>query len=188
LGVAIAEELYLRGAKVRLIHGRGSYTPPAYLPHEIIETYDGYLGKVMGELGSKAYKFGIFSAAVADYRLEKLFSGKIPSGGMLNLNFVPTEKVIDKVRQEFPDLGMVTFKYQEGVSHEELIDIARKRLEKGYQAVIANRGEEKGNQGEQVAYLVTKTGLERFIGKKAIAIGIAEYLEQKAKNVTIKKI
>jgi len=81
LGAAIAEELYLRGAKVQLIHGRGSYTPPAYLPHEIIETYDEYLGKVMGELESKDYKFGIFSAAVADYRLESPFSGK-KSGGV----------------------------------------------------------------------------------------------------------
>jgi phosphopantothenoylcysteine decarboxylase/phosphopantothenate--cysteine ligase len=179
LGVAIAEELYLRGAKVRLIHGRGSYTPPAYLPHEIIETYDEYLRKVMEELASQTYKFGIFSAAVADYRLENPFLGKIPSGGELNLNFLPTEKVIEKVRQKFPDLEMVTFKYQEGVSHEELINIARKRLEKGYQAVIANRGEEKGKQGEQVAYLVTKTELERFISKKAIAFGIAEYLEQR---------
>ncbi len=188
LGAAIAEELYLRGAKVQLIHGRGSYTPPAYLPHEIIETYDEYLGKVMGELESKDYKFGIFSAAVADYRLENPFSGKIPSGGQLNLNFVPTEKVIDKVRETFPDLEMVTFKYQEGVSQEELLEIARKRLEKGYQAVIANRGEEKGDHGEQVAYLVTKAALGKFIGKKAIAIAIAEYLEERAKNVTIKKI
>jgi phosphopantothenoylcysteine decarboxylase/phosphopantothenate--cysteine ligase len=101
---------------------------------------------------------------------------------------VPTEKVIDKVREKFPDLEMVTFKYQEGVSQEELLEIARKRLEKGYQAVIANRGEEKGDQGEQVAYLVTKAALGKFIGKKAIAIAIAEYLEERAKNVTIKKI
>jgi phosphopantothenoylcysteine decarboxylase/phosphopantothenate--cysteine ligase len=179
LGVCITEELYLRGARVRLIQGRGCYTPPTYLPHEIVETYDEYLEKVMGELGSKAYKFGIFSAAVADYRLENSFSGKIPSGGTLNLNFVPTQKVIEKVRREFSDLDMVTFKYQEGVSHQELLEIARKRLEKGYQAVIANRGEEKGDQGEQVAYLVTKTELERFIGKKAIAFGIAEYLESR---------
>jgi len=57
---------------------------------------------------------------VADYRLESPFSGKITSGGQLNLNFVPTEKVIDKVRENFPDLEMVTFKYQEGVSQEEL--------------------------------------------------------------------
>jgi len=39
-----------------------------------------------------------------------------------------------------------------------------------------------------VAYLVTKAALRKFIGKKAIAIGIAEYLEQRAKNVTIEKI
>jgi hypothetical protein len=38
---------------------------------------------------------------VADYRLESPFSGKIPSGGQLNLNFVPTEKVIRQGERKF---------------------------------------------------------------------------------------
>ena len=41
---------------------------------------------------------------------------------------------------------MVVFKLEEGVSHDELLDTAAKRLEEGYQAVVANRGEEMGPQ------------------------------------------
>jgi phosphopantothenoylcysteine decarboxylase/phosphopantothenate--cysteine ligase len=182
LGVCIAEELYLRGADVCLLHGRGSYEPPAYLPHRIVETYEEYRTGVMEELGSKSYWAGIFSAAVADYQPDRVRSGKIPSGGALaKIDLLPTPKVIASVRERFRDLYMVTFKYQEGVSHEELLAIAGDRLTRGYQAVIANRGEEKGEQGEQVAYLVTAEGVfPKLVGKKAIAQAIANHLSRLA--------
>ncbi|MEG3440363.1 phosphopantothenoylcysteine decarboxylase [Pannus brasiliensis CCIBt3594] len=180
LGASITEELYLSGADAFLLHGRGSYEPPSYLPHRIVETYDEYLAGVMEELDKKSYLGGIFSAAVADYRPDRVLSGKTPSGGALNrIDLVPTGKVIEKVRERFPALYMMTFKYQEGVSHGELMAIARDRLARGYQAVIANRGEETGENGEQVAYLVTESGESpKMVGKKAIARSIVEHLER----------
>lgn len=180
LGVEITEELYLRGADVHLIHGQGSYQPPAYLPYQIIETYDEYLEQVLKNLSQKPYQAGIFTAAVADYKPEDVLIGKTPSGGILkSINLVSTLKVIEVVKEKFPDLSMITFKYQENVSHEKLIEIAQERLKKGYSAVVANRGEEKGTQGEQIAYLVTHRQVSpKMVGKKQIAIKIADYLEQ----------
>jgi phosphopantothenoylcysteine decarboxylase/phosphopantothenate--cysteine ligase len=106
--------------------------------------------------------------------------GKTPSGGALEtLRLAPTPKVIAGVRRAFPHLHMVTFKYQEDVSHEQLLEIARKRLADGYEAVVANRGEERGPAGEQVAYLVTRSGEPvRLVAKQGIARGIADYLER----------
>ena len=178
LGAAIAEELYLRGAEVKLIHGRGSYAPPSYLPHKVVATYDEYLTEVINEL-QQNYQYGIFSAAVADYKPTQTFQGKIPSGGALSqIDLVPTQKVIGEVKARFPNLGMITFKYQENVSHTELIDIAQARLQQGYQMVVANRGEEDQATGAQVAYLVTKDREpQRAVGKPEIARAIAEYLE-----------
>ena len=178
LGTCIAEELYLRGAKVKLIHGQGSYTPPDYLPHKIVTSYEQYLAEVMTEL-TQPYHFGIFSAAVADYQPAQVFPGKIPSGGALSkIDLVSTQKVIGEVRAKFHSLGMITFKYQEKVSHEELIDIAKGRLQQGYQMVVANRGEEQGENKAQVAYLVTKEQLpQKAVGKQKIAKAIADYLE-----------
>ena len=177
LGAYIAEELYLRGAKVKLIHGRGSYSPPDYLPHKIVATYDEYLTEVMSEL--QQYRYGIFSAAVADYKPAHVFPGKIPSGGALSkIDLVPTQKVIGEVRAKFPSLGMITFKYQENITHEELINIAKNRLQQGYQMVVANRGEEHQATGAQVAYLVTKErSPQKAVGKQEIAKAIANYLE-----------
>ena len=184
LGIEIAHELYLRGANICLIHGQGSYLPPSYLPHQIIGTYQEYRTKVIEELQQHHYRVGIFSAAVADYQPDRVFPGKIPSGGVLKtINLVPTAKVIQEVKNNFPELYMVTFKYQENISHEELIDIAQARLKQGYPLVIANRGEEKGLKGEQVAYFITnKDKPQQVIGKKQIAIELANYLEKTSEN------
>ena len=184
LGVEIAHELYLRGANVCLIHGQGSYSPPDYLPHQVVRTYEEYRTKVIEELTQHPYRVGIFSAAVADYQPEQIFPGKIPSGGALNtIKLVPTQKVIKLVKNKFPKLYMVTFKYQENISHEELIAIAQNRLQQGYPLVVANRGEEKGINGEQVAYLVTKEEKpQQVIGKKQIAIELSNYLEKTINN------
>lgn len=175
LGTCIAEELYLRGARVKLIHGQGSYSPPGYLPHKIVTTYDEYLTEVVSEL-QQQYRFGIFSAAVADYQPTQVFPGKIPSGGALQrIDLTTTKKVISEVKARFPGLGMITFKYQENISYEELIDIAKARLQQGYQMVVANRGEE---HYDAVAYLVTKEQPpQKAVGKPQIAKAIADYLE-----------
>ncbi len=184
LGATITQELYLRGADVHLIHGESSYQPPAYLPYQLARTYDDYFSLVMENLRQKDYQFGIFSAAVADYQPAQLLPGKTPSGGYLkSIELVPTLKVIEEVKRQFPHLFMVTFKYQEQVSREDLLRIAQERLEQGYGAVVANRGEEMASQGEQIAYLVTPSlPPQKMIGKQHIAMAIADYLES---NVVI---
>ena len=98
----------------------------------------------------------------------------------MTLELVPTAKVIGEVRSNHPGLHMVTFKYQENVSHDELMDIARNRLQT-YQTVIANRGEETEQGGPQVAWLVTRESPpQRMRGKRNIARVLADYLEHHA--------
>lgn len=178
LGIEIATELYLRGADALLIHGNGRARPHDWLPHSCTASYDEYHEAVMHALRDKAYAAGVFSAAVADYRTEDILPGKAKVIGSMSLRLIPTDKIIDAVQTSYPDLYMVTFKYQENVSHKKLIEIARKRVQSGYPLVIANRGEEKGPEGEQVAHLVTKTPeTQKVIGKPAIALAVADHLE-----------
>ncbi|MEM1204728.1 MAG: phosphopantothenoylcysteine decarboxylase [Acidobacteriota bacterium] len=179
LGIRMAEELYMRGADVLLVHGDGALQPPAHLPHRVARTYDEYRDGVHGSLeDGQPFEAAIFSAAVADYRPKEVQAGKIPSGKTLTLELEPTEKVIGEVRERHPGLHMVTFKYQENVSHDELMDIARGRLET-YDTVIANRGEETEVGGPQVAWLVTRDREpQRMRGKRAIARTLADYLER----------
>jgi len=191
LGALVAEELYLRGADVRLVHGQGAVQPPEHLPVTLIKSYDEYRQRV-GELAAEeGCRFGVFTAAVADYRPSEVREGKTPSGEPWTITLEPTVKVIREVRTACPDLHMVVFKLEEGVSHDELLDIAAKRLEMGYQAVVANRGEEMGpsqdggkdgggDEGEHVAYLIAPPRFDavKLVGKRGIARGIAEHLER----------
>jgi phosphopantothenoylcysteine decarboxylase/phosphopantothenate--cysteine ligase len=185
LGICITEELYLRGTDVMLIHGDGAYQPPRHLPYMIAKTYDDYLEKVVFELKYGNYKAGVFSAAVADYCPKKISEGKIPSGQNMTLDLVPTQKVIDVVRKNHPDLFMVSFKYQENISLDKLFEIAESRLNKGHNIVVANRGEEVSDSGEQIAYIVRPSedlhpyfARRRYTGKEQIAKGIVDCLEE----------
>lgn len=180
LGILIAEELYLRGAEVHLLHGDGARRPPDHLPHTVVPTYDDYRRGVLESIAARGHRAAVFSAAVADYAPREVLPGKTPSGGALSrIDLVPLPKVVEEAQERFPDLYMVTFKYQEGVSHEELLAVARKRLER-YPAVVANRGEEMGPEGDQVAYLVSREEKEprKMVGKPAIARAIADHLER----------
>lgn len=179
LGIEIAKELYLRGSQVHLVHGAGTTAPPDWIPHTITPTYQDYRDRVLSLLQERDYRFGIFSAAVADYQPVQIHPGKIPSGGQWKtIQLQPTEKVIDLVSEVAPQLGLISFKYQEGVTHEALMQIAHDRLQRGHLAVVANRGNETGPRGEQVAYLVTRDRSPlRMLDKPGIAMGIADWLE-----------
>ncbi len=179
LGGKIAENLYLKGAEVFLLH-HGCYQPKYALPSVRFSDYQDYYQQVIQQLEQGQYQVGIFSAAVADYQPKQILSGKTPSGGQLtSIELKATKKVVEWVRQQFPDLFMVTFKYEEGLSHQQLIQIAEHKIQTlAYQAVIANRGEDAQEVGEQVAYLVqNQQPPQRWVGKSQIAEGIGEFLE-----------
>jgi phosphopantothenoylcysteine decarboxylase/phosphopantothenate--cysteine ligase len=180
LGVEIADELVLRGADVHLILGETGLMPPDYIPCATIRSFEEYRDAVMSVLDAREFAAGVFSAAVADYKPTEVAEGKIPSGGALKrIDLEPTEKVIDLVRGQHPTLPMISFKYQENIEHDELIEVAKRRVEKGHLAVVANRGEETGPNGEQTAYIVSKSGVsERLVGKPGIASAIADFLER----------
>ena len=147
LGINIAEEAYMAGADVKLIIGAAGIKPPSYLDTMIIRDFDGYYSAVMSELNKNPASVGIFSAAVADYIPTEAKKGKIPSRGALkSIPLKETPKVIKEVRRMFPELFMVTFKYEEGISKSGLEDIAKERIRQGYQLVVANRGEDMVNE------------------------------------------
>lgn len=175
LAAEITEELILRGVDPTLILGDGADLPKAWISHRIASTFDDYKRLVLESM-DEGVEAGIFSAGVADYRPAAITEGKIPSGQAgLNLELVPTEKIIELARHKRPDLYIVSFKYQEQVSIDQLLQIARDRLDR-YPVVIANRSEEtQGHQ--QRAWIVTKDNSVEVDGKTAIASAICDHLE-----------
>lgn len=137
LGIEIAKELYLRGADVLLLQSDSGIRPPLYVNHILFKDYEEYRELCLSQCSN--YEYGIFSAAVADYKPKTVVMGKIPSGGVLtNIELIQTEKVINLISIKNPNLKMISFKYEEGKTLSELIEIANKRLHNGHIRVVAN--------------------------------------------------
>ncbi|UCD96113.1 MAG: bifunctional phosphopantothenoylcysteine decarboxylase/phosphopantothenate--cysteine ligase CoaBC [Candidatus Bathyarchaeota archaeon] len=159
LGIMIADEAYMRGANVTLILGSTGIQAPKYLNTILIKDFHDYHSKVQDVLEHETVDVGIFSAAVADYVPSVVFDGKIPSrGDMKSIPLKHTTKIIEEVRKQFPKLLMVTFKYEEKVSWDELKAIAQKRARQGYQLVVANRGEDLTPEGSYRGIIMSKDG------------------------------
>lgn len=160
LGTKIADEAYMRGAEVTLILGPSGIQQPTYLDTTWIGDFHEYHSKVLDVIKQKSIDIGIFSASVADFIPKEVFDGKIPSQSVLQpIELIHTTKVIEEVRRKFPDLCMVTFKYEEKISREELEKIAESRVRQGYQLVVANRGEDMSPEGAYRGIIVDKKGV-----------------------------
>ena len=72
------------------------------------------------------------------------------------------------------------------MTHEMLMEIAHHRL-KEFNVVFANRGEERGPNGEQVGWLCRrKQAPLRLIGKSSIAKEISNCLDQEVERTLSK--
>jgi phosphopantothenoylcysteine decarboxylase/phosphopantothenate--cysteine ligase len=180
LGIKVAEEAYMRGAEVKLILGPGGITAPTYIETMPIADFDDYYSTVMEVLKHNSVDIGIFSASVADYIPKKVFNGKIASQDALkSIELKQTPKVIKEVRAKYPDMYMVTFKYEEKKSKDEVAEIAMTRLDEGYELVIANRGEDMTAEGDYRSLLVSKNGvIAEPTSKSECASLLLDYLEK----------
>lgn len=179
LGARVAEELTWRGAEAELILGDGAWRPKTPMPITVTRTYDDYRDTVVARAGAGLWA-GVFSAGVADYRPKQAVTGKIASGqASLMLDLEPTEKVIDMAMAAGGAMHTIAFKYLEGVTEDELIRVASKRLDR-CSLIVATRGEDTRGT-EQRALLVRPDGVTPVDDKRAIASAIADHLEDLAR-------
>ena len=150
MGVAIAEEADFRGAEVTLIRTKGSV--PSFVENQIeVETVEEMLEAIESELTAKKYNVVVLAAAVSDFRVKEKADVKIKSGRELTLELEPTPKIIDRVKKLQPDVFLVGFKAETGLSEDELIEAARKQIERaGSDLVVANTIEAFGSEENEV--------------------------------------
>jgi phosphopantothenoylcysteine decarboxylase/phosphopantothenate--cysteine ligase len=131
MGIEIARSAWNRGAEVTLVYGRGSIPPPEEINVVRAETSEEMYDAVVSELESKEYEVVIAAAAVADWtpttpKREKVATRKTAK---LSIQLRPTKKIVDKVKEIRQEAFLVLFKAEHGVSNDELIERAYKRLQ-----------------------------------------------------------
>ncbi len=139
MGAALALEAMSRGYDVTLVHGPVDIMLPGCnkIP---IKTAKQMIDVVTRELkrGKGGYRFFISAAAIADFYAPKA-RGKIRSGKRMKLELLPTPKLIDMVRADYPEMFVVGFKAEYGMSRAELrvkaVDFMKR---KGLDMVVAN--------------------------------------------------
>ncbi|ANF23483.1 bifunctional phosphopantothenoylcysteine decarboxylase/phosphopantothenate--cysteine ligase CoaBC [Thermococcus piezophilus] len=170
MGVAMAEEADLRGAEVTLIRTKGSV--PSFVENQIeVETVEEMLEAIENELKAKKYDFVVLAAAVSDFRIKNKADVKIKSEKPVTLELEPTPKLIDRVKELQPDVFLVGFKAETGLSEEELVSAARKQIERvKSDVVVANTLKAFGSEENEVI-LVTADAVKKLprMDKRALA-------------------
>ncbi|NMB84900.1 MAG: bifunctional phosphopantothenoylcysteine decarboxylase/phosphopantothenate synthase [Methanosaeta sp. PtaB.Bin018] len=168
-GVALALEAYRRGADVVLV----SRFPQGLPVREVYaESAQDMLNVVLREL-SDGCSAMISAAAVADYTVDAA-QGKIKSGQELTLTLRPTKKIIKTVRAAYPDLKIVGFKAEAGVTEDELLQRARESMQSyGLDIVVANDVSlgKMGTDENSVVIIDREGHAIRAEGKKSLIAG-----------------
>lgn len=181
MGVAIAEECYLRGADVLLFRSGSSVKPRYQIPEEQFTTTEDLYDLVKKHIKTTDIIFHV--AAVSDFKADKPTSGKISSDESVNLTLVPQIKISDQIKKINPDCKLIAFKAEYGLGEKELIKAAEKKIQDSCaDAIIANDVSRKDSGFDadfNEVYIVLKNkGVKKvpFSSKRQIAKEVVGYL------------
>lgn len=164
-GVALAEEAHERGADVTLVQGRGTTEPPRTIDTRRVETAGDMTAEVMSTL-EEADAF-ICSAAISDHSADP-HEGKLPSAEDLEITMEPIPKLIDRAREQYPDLTIVVFKAESRLDDETLLKVAQEKLDDGMDLVVVNdiSRENAGFGTDENEVIIVNDGSEKVNASK----------------------
>ena len=150
-GVELAKAAYRQAADVTLVHNKALNL--IAIEEIRVQTAQEMIDVCINELrkaneNGKGYDALISSAAISDFTAKPLDT-KIPSGGELHLLLVPTPKLIEEVRKQFPELVIVGFKAETNVSDGELIERAREKQQAYNLAMVVANDLGTGGMGTE---------------------------------------
>ncbi len=135
MGEELALEAFRRGAGVTVVHR--SKIGVNGINDIFADSFEDMKSAVLGEL-SKGYDIYISAAAISDFTVEPA-SDKISSAGPVDIRLKPAEKLLDRVRHDFPGVFIVAFK-AESVGDDKLVNRALAAMERSMSnMVVANK-------------------------------------------------
>ena len=126
-GVELAKEAYIRGADITLICGQMSVDVPHVFDVIPVESITDMQEAVRNQVPSS--DVFISAAAVSDFRpLRNGAITKISSSEDQILKLESMPKIINEVKQLNPNIFLVGFKAEYGISEDELVNSAREKM------------------------------------------------------------
>ncbi|MCH8906113.1 MAG: bifunctional phosphopantothenoylcysteine decarboxylase/phosphopantothenate--cysteine ligase CoaBC [Candidatus Heimdallarchaeota archaeon] len=138
-GIELAKEAQLQGAEVKLVMGPSSLHIPRGLDKIDVQSTQEMTDEVLRILMKHPDSIVILSAAMADFKAKQISKGKIKSGSERSFELVPTIKLSDQIKKNFPNSKLVVFKAEWNITKTELTKRAKAKLVKTKaDLVIAN--------------------------------------------------
>lgn len=206
LGANIAEAVFDAGANVIYLYGKNSVMPPLMAPlHDghnmsyrpVRTAQDAYneMEKIVPTVDAV-----IHCMAVSDFTFRRDKAIKCKSSDpqafidFMRDTITTNPKIISKVKEWNPKVFLVGFKFEVGITREDLIDLAIHSIESnGCDMVVANDKKEMEAEGEHVAHFVYSekvadmlgfhvtsqhANYETVRGKMGIALNVRKVLER----------
>ncbi len=182
-GIILAEELIKRGALITLLLGPVNTRELSKKIKLIRFTFfDQLKNTVIKELKGEKYDCLVHSAAVSDYKPEKILEKKVSSGATSwQIKLIPTPKIINLIKKTVPGIFLVGFKFEPGVSKNNLLKEAKLLQRKTDANLIVANTLNKSNQYR--AYIIdSKKTLGSFASKKSLCLGLVEQLQKSLRS------
>jgi len=184
MGVAIAEECFLKGAEVLLLRAKNSVSPRYPIKEELFTTADELLTLVKSNV--KKYDYFYHAAAVSDFKPEIKTEGKISSKKELIIKLKPQVKILDGIKKINPNIFLIAFKAECISDQKKLTKIAFGRLKESNADIIIANDVGKNNKGFEVdtneVTVIFKDGTNVFVplaDKHEVARQIVESVDAK---------
>ena len=140
-GAALADALKALGHTVALLRGEGAAAPSAVADVEVFSSAADLRARMRRRLEGGKVDGVLMAAAVADYRPDSAFAGKLSSGdGQLTVRLMRNEKVLQQLKAFSPrPLFVVGFKLTVGADEESRSSaVAAQFAAGGVDAVVQN--------------------------------------------------
>ncbi|MCE9617526.1 MAG: bifunctional phosphopantothenoylcysteine decarboxylase/phosphopantothenate--cysteine ligase CoaBC [Nitrosarchaeum sp.] len=187
-GVLLASELISSGAKVTLVYGPGIEKPPKGAKIIKISTSKEMFDVVKKEM-SKEFDIVIMAAAISDYTPENPSKNKIKSTkNKIKISLKKAPKIIDQIKKYQKNVFLVGFKAETNLSKNELIILAKKKMNKSdADMIVANdigsiRYRKNPESNEVLVIDSHKVISSGWVKKEKIAKFIRKEIEQRLKT------
>lgn len=179
-GIELAFAAFRRGADVTLVH-RGCLGIQG-ICELYAESAKDMTDTVIEEL-KKGYDLLISAAAISDFTVTPS-KDKIKSDKEVRLTLESAPKLIREVRNRYPELKIIGFKAETGVSEEELIKRACKSMESSKLCMVVANDVSSGGIGteDNTVYIIDEWVKTVCASKRVIAGEIMDKVEDILRN------
>ncbi len=149
MGVALAEAALNAGAEVTLVAGKITVKPSSRIKVVDGETAEKMFRAVHSELSSEKYDIFASAAAVGDWQALNPSSEKVSTHNRdrLTIELKPTPKIIDSIREKYPDIFLLAFRALHDMNEKDLVENASWRMNKASADMIAVNDVSKSGVG-----------------------------------------